>query len=93
MAVIAVFVLTAIVAGTDLSTTEAVFPGTNGRIVFTDLTNFDGKLTTMNPDGSDRTLIPIENDDGDFPAFGPDGRTIVFRGSDNVLTAGFERGL
>jgi hypothetical protein len=88
MAVIAVFVLTTVVSGTDLSTTEAVFPGTNGRIAFIDTTGgADSRLTLMNPDGSARTEIGTSLTERE-PAFGSDGRTVFFRGLDSFLDDG-----
>lgn len=57
--------------------TDAAFPGTNGRIVFASGTD---SVMTMDLDGGSLAGIPSSLDYQLEPAFGPDGRTIVFRG-------------
>jgi Tol biopolymer transport system component len=65
-------------------TTEAAFPGSNGRIVVVDNEEDDYELTTMNADGSDRQVIPTGLTFVIEPAFGPDGETVFFRGLDGT---------
>ena len=59
----------------------AVFPGTNGKIVFTGNQSGTWQLYTVNGDGSGLkqiTHMPATKDESWFPAFSPDGERILF---------------
>jgi hypothetical protein len=56
---------------------DAAYPGTNGKIVF-DTTASGPQIWTMNPDGSDITLVGS----GGQPTWSPDGRKIAFQDTD-----------
>ena len=76
---IALVVGAALVTAANTKRTDAVFPGTNGRILFIDQSAGENRLSTMNPDGSDVTQIDTPGFSDLTPAFGPDGESIVFR--------------
>lgn len=79
-ALFAVILCTIAFSAASSRTTEAAFPGSNGRILFIDDTDPGYKLTTMNPDGSDRQEIVTGLTFNLEPAFAGDGRTAFFRG-------------
>jgi TolB protein len=57
---------------------KATFPGTNGRIAFSD--GATGEIWTIKADGSDPKLVtsPSDSSFDSEPAWSPDGHTIVF---------------
>lgn len=82
---IVLVLLVALVVGVLLLTTantrrtDAVFPGTNGKIVFIDESGGEHRLSTMNPDGSDRTQITTPGFFDLEAAAGPNRGSIAFR--------------
>ena len=74
----------ALVAGTEPAG-AGTFPGANGRIAFVTYDGTDTEIASMNPDGSEMTLL-TENSpaaggvdaDDQRPAYSPDGERIVF---------------
>ena len=78
-AAIAIAVALLIVVGTEQQDSEAVFPGTNGKIAFGNFTNNKFDVWTMNADGSGRTQVSTTpGGTAAGPAFSPDGQTIGF---------------
>ena len=69
------------------STVTATFPGSNGRIAFSQDNGLGDQLFTANADGSDiRPLIDAANSfPGGLPDWSPDGKTILFD-SDHAST-------
>ncbi len=68
-----------LVVSAERRTTEAVYPGTNGKIAFANFTGNDTEVWSVNPDGSGRTqLTNTQTDVSSQPAFSPDGQTILF---------------
>ena len=77
--IVAITATLLIMVGTEQQASEAVFPGTNGKIAFT---NFDGNhfdVWTMGADGAGRTkLSSSPGGAASQPAFSPDGEPIAF---------------
>ena len=71
----------------------ATFPGDNGSIAFSVSTSHPRHLFTIDPDGTNRTLLtPSTRRDSYAPAWSSDGSTLVFvssrRGPDRLVTIG-----
>src|SRR5215213_9223402 len=63
---------------------EATFPGKNGKIAYVAFryTNGTVEIYTINPGGGGKTQI-AHNNKADFdPSYSPDGKRIVYEGSD-----------
>jgi dipeptidyl aminopeptidase/acylaminoacyl peptidase len=60
-------------------TSQAVFPGANGKIAFMSPRDGHFEIYTMNADGTNQTRIT--NNVASFPAWSPDGTKIAFTGN------------
>jgi Tol biopolymer transport system component len=78
-----------LLAMTLVSSTEAAFPGENGRIAFASSRDGNPEVYLANPDGSGQTRLTTQPGADIDPAWSPDGNRIAFTsnrsGSDDIF--------
>ncbi|PYK39832.1 MAG: hypothetical protein DME49_02740 [Verrucomicrobia bacterium] len=68
----------ALMGGVLERSTNAAFPGQNGKIAFRRLSDGRWAIFTINPDGSGLTMLTSTLSNNSFPAWSADGSKIVF---------------
>jgi len=61
---------------------HAAFPGTNGKIYYSDVTTGDGDIYSVDSDGTGATQLTATADDDTYPTVSPDGSKVLFHRDD-----------
>jgi WD40 repeat protein len=67
-----------VVAVAPVSTGQAAFPGTNGRIAFMSTRDGEGEIFSINPDGTGELQLTNNSAQDQWPAWSPSGDKIAF---------------